>query len=93
MGILDGITRRLILDSAGELGIRTKEGRFFRRDVYRADEVFISSTTREIIPVSKVDGTVVGSRIGKITGILLSAYRKKVREYIEREDRRKKDRR
>ena len=55
VGILDGITRRIILDIADELKIRTDEGRFKPEDLYRADEVFISNTTMEVMPVAKID--------------------------------------
>ncbi|MBI4654712.1 MAG: branched-chain-amino-acid transaminase [Nitrospirae bacterium] len=83
VGILDGITRYVILDIARELGIKYKDGRFTREGIYSADEVFISSTTREIMPVSHVDNVKIGTKIGRITKTLLTAYRKKVEEYIE----------
>jgi branched-chain amino acid aminotransferase len=56
VGILDGITRRLILDAARKLGIKVNEGRFRPEDVYSADDVFISNTTMEVMPVSEIDG-------------------------------------
>jgi branched-chain amino acid aminotransferase len=84
VGILDGITRKVILDSAREMNIKIKEGRFARRSLYSADEVFISSTTREIMPVTRVDDRKISNRIGPVTKALLSCYQKKVREYIRR---------
>lgn len=83
VGILDGITRRIILSIADELGIKSEEGRFTREDIYIAQEVFISSTTREVMPVSVVDNIRIGNRIGKITKALHMAYKKKVAEYIK----------
>lgn len=82
VGILDGITRRIILDIANELRVKSKEGRFTRKDIYSADEVFISSTTREIMPVTAVDNIKIDTKIGKLTKALLMAYKKKVEEYI-----------
>ncbi|MBI5196703.1 MAG: branched-chain-amino-acid transaminase [Nitrospirae bacterium] len=83
VGILDGITRRIILNLADEAGMKLSEGRFIPDDVYDADEVFISSTTREIMPVTKIDDIKIGSKTGRITKALLAAYRKKVDEYIK----------
>lgn len=82
VGILDGITRRLILDAAHELGIQVHEGRFKPEDAYNADEVFISNTTMEVMPVSKIDDKKAGTK-HKITKQLHKAYRKKVVEYIK----------
>lgn len=83
VGILDGITRRVILDSAKESKIKTKEGKFRREDIYKAREVFISNTTMEIMPVTTVDDKKIGTRAGKITKILHSAYKKHVNSYIK----------
>ncbi|MBI4710561.1 MAG: branched-chain-amino-acid transaminase [Nitrospirae bacterium] len=83
VGILDGITRRIVLNLADEAGMKLMEGRFIPDDVYDADEVFISSTTREIMPVTKIDDIKIGSKTGKITKALLAAYRKKVDAYIK----------
>jgi branched-chain amino acid aminotransferase len=83
IGLLDGITRRTILDIAKELGIKTKEGRFRCEDVYNAQEVFISSTTKEVMPVAEVDNVKIGRGAGKITKMLHHAYKEKVKEYIK----------
>ena len=81
VGILDGITRRIILDAAGELGIKIKEGRFRPEDLYNADEVFISNTTMEVMPVSTVDEKKAGNK-RTVTKKLHKVYRKRVVEYI-----------
>jgi branched-chain amino acid aminotransferase len=83
VGILDGITRRIILDIAKELKIKTKEGKFTRKDIHNAQEVFISNTTMEIMPVSEVDDIKIGAKIGKITKMLHLVYKKKVSDYIK----------
>jgi len=82
IGILDGITRGIILEAARESGIKTKEGYFTRRDIYNAKEVFISNTTMEIMPVTRVDNIIIGAEIGEITEMLRLAYKKKVSDYI-----------
>lgn len=84
VGILDGITRRIILDAAIELGIKVKEGHFRQNELYRASEVFISNTTMEVLPVSVIDNIKIGKKPGRITKALHQAYKKKVVEYIRR---------
>lgn len=83
VGILDGITRRIILDIAKELKIKTKEGLFTRGHLYNAREVFISNTTMEVMPVTAVDDIKIGAAAGKVTKVLHSAYREKVSDYIK----------
>jgi len=82
VGILDGITRRIILDSAIELGIKIREGHFRKNELFRADEVFISNTTMEVLPVSRIDNVTVAKAPGNITKALHRAYKKKVAEYL-----------
>ncbi len=82
VGILDGITRRLILDAASELGIKVNEGRFRPQDLYNADEVFISNTTMEVMPVSSIDEVKAGTK-RLITKQLHKAYRKVVTRYLK----------
>ncbi len=84
VGILDGITKTEILDIAKEKGIKIKEGKFFVKDIYNAQEVFISSTTREIMPVTQIDNIRIGSNTGRLTKTLLNAYRERVAEYIDK---------
>jgi branched-chain amino acid aminotransferase len=83
VGILEGITRRVIIDIAQELQIRVREGSFHRRYLYTADEVFISSTTKEVMPVTIVDDTRIGMGAGKLTGMIHKAYKQKVLQYIK----------
>ncbi|HBS36455.1 MAG TPA: branched-chain amino acid aminotransferase [Parvularcula sp.] len=59
-GILDGITRSLILTLAREEGIPVEEGRFDVEALRRADECFLSNTTMEIMPVTTLDNRPVG---------------------------------
>jgi len=82
-GILDGITRGLIIECAKELHMKVKEGRFRKEDLVAADEVFISNTTMEVMPVSTINDTIISSRPGSITKKLHRTYRKKINEYIK----------
>jgi branched-chain amino acid aminotransferase len=80
-GILDGITREVVIDLAIREGIGVKEGEFTKEDLYAAAEVFITSTTIEVMPVSKVDDQKYA--VGNITKLLRKAYRDEVSAYVK----------
>jgi branched-chain amino acid aminotransferase len=74
-GILEGITRRVVLAAATEEGVPVDEGLLFVQDLYRADEVFITSSIREVVPVVTVDGVSVGAGApGPVARRLRAAY-------------------
>ncbi|MFW5924639.1 MAG: aminotransferase class IV [Myxococcota bacterium] len=76
-GILEGITRRRVLALAREAGLPIVESVLFVQDLYAADEVFITSSIREVVPVVRVDGVPVGDgRPGGVARRLLEAYRR-----------------
>jgi branched-chain amino acid aminotransferase len=60
-GILAGITRAHILGAARDLGVPVDERDLLPDDVYRADEVFITSSIRELLPVVRVDDRTIGA--------------------------------
>jgi branched-chain amino acid aminotransferase len=67
-GILEGITRNTVMELAREAGIEVREATLTRHDVYAADEVFLTGTAAEVIPVVKVDDRAIGSgKPGPIT--------------------------
>ncbi|MEN8114084.1 MAG: aminotransferase class IV [Actinomycetota bacterium] len=55
IGILESITRRAAIDVAAEIGMTVHEGRYTVADVRLADEVVAMSTTREVLPVTRID--------------------------------------
>jgi branched-chain amino acid aminotransferase len=59
--ILSGITRRCVIQAAGDLALPVAEQRIPREMLYTADEVFFTGTVAEITPVRSVDGKPVGS--------------------------------
>lgn len=59
-GLLDGITRNIVIRLAGELNIHVEEGRYTVDQLYRADECFLTNTSMEIMPVTSVDRRPVG---------------------------------
>ncbi|MBR5414346.1 MAG: branched-chain-amino-acid transaminase [Thermoguttaceae bacterium] len=79
--ILEGITRNAVLEVAAELGIEAKQQNFTRHDVYVAEECFLTGSAAEVIPVTELDGRVIGSgKAGPITTKILAAYRELVRK-------------
>jgi branched-chain amino acid aminotransferase len=80
MGILSGITRRTVIELARQKGIPLSESVLYPTDLYAADEAFITSSTRELVPAVRVDGAAVGNGApGPVTLGLLDAYRELAR--------------
>lgn len=76
VGALVGITRNAIMELAQAKGYEMVEGIFTRHEVYTADEVFLTGTAAEVIPVTKVDGRVVGDgKPGPVTIDLSESFR------------------
>lgn len=75
-GCLLGITRQAILDIAAKSRIAASQRSITLREVYKADECFLTGTAAELIPVVKVDGRVIGSgRPGAMTLKLLKLFK------------------
>jgi branched-chain amino acid aminotransferase len=78
-GILPGITRAHVLRAAGDLGVAVDERELLPDDVYGADEVFITSSIRELLPAVRVDDRVIGSGA---PGPLARALHRRFRESV-----------
>ncbi len=75
--ILPGITRRTVLNICHNIGIHASEERFTIKRLIKADEVFITNSLMEIMPVSRIDDYKIGKIIpGKITQQLMNAYKR-----------------
>jgi branched-chain amino acid aminotransferase len=81
-GILDGITRELVIGLALREGIEVREGKFRPEELLGASESFFTNTTSEVMPVSAVGEKKY--RVGEITKRLRQRYRDYVEEYIRR---------
>jgi len=67
-GILDGISRKSIFQIANDEGIEVIERDLARAELYLADEVFLSGTAAEVVPVREIDDHAIGNgRPGDIT--------------------------
>jgi branched-chain amino acid aminotransferase len=60
-GILEGVTRDAVIELAKEADIEVREIPLTKHDVYIADEVFLTGTAAEVIPVVKVDSRTIGT--------------------------------
>ena len=73
--ILDGITRKSVIQLAQDLGYKVIERNVARAEMYLADEVFLSGTAAELVPVREVDDHKIGAgEPGEITRVLQSAF-------------------
>jgi D-alanine transaminase len=73
--ILSGITRRTVLELAGELGLRPVERSFTVAEAKRAREMFVTSTTSFVMPVTQLDDAVVANgRPGTLSRALRQRY-------------------
>lgn len=81
--ILPGVTRAFVVKLARELGL-TVEEKFFSRDVLEASsEVFLTGTSTEVLPVTRIDGRYVGEgKPGPVTTQLYQAFRAKVDAFV-----------
>jgi branched-chain amino acid aminotransferase len=78
-GILAGITRAHLFGVARELGFPVDERELVLDDIYRADEVFITSSIREVMPVRRVDDRLIGAGSpGPVTRALHRRFRESV---------------
>jgi len=76
VGALKGVTRLAVMDLAVKEDMPVKEKMMKPKDLYSADECFLTGTAAEIIPVTKIDGRTIGEgRPGRITSRLLTAFR------------------
>ena len=78
--ILSGVTRDKILEAARTAGIETAEERVIRPDLYAAEELFLTSTTAEVVPIVTVDGKQIGT--GKPGPVSARIYEQFARMFI-----------
>ena len=75
-GSLDGITRQVIFELAEKLGYTLVEKTMTRYDLYTAEEIFLTGTAAEVIPLVKLDEREIGSGTpGKISQEMITAFR------------------
>lgn len=81
LGALKGITRQAIIEIAQAKKIAFEERILTRHDLFNADEVFLTGTAAEVIPVVKIDGRRIGKgKPGPVTAILRAAFHQMTRK-------------
>ena len=80
-GLLEGITRAFLFEVGQDVGVTVEEAALMPADLETAEEIFITSTTREISPVVRIDDRVIGSgKPGELTLRLWDAYHRRALE-------------
>jgi branched-chain amino acid aminotransferase len=76
-GLLAGITREFVFEVGSRVGIAVREQVLRDHDLLDADEAFLTSTTRELVPITRVDDRTIGNGSpGPVTKALLAEFRK-----------------
>ncbi len=74
-GSLDGITRKVVMELGRDLGYQVSEPQMTRYELYTADEVFLTGTAAEVVPVAKYDERIIGEgKPGPVTLRLMEAF-------------------
>jgi branched-chain amino acid aminotransferase len=82
-GCLEGVTRSVLLEIGAGAGAPVEERTLLPEDLYSAEEVFISSTNRNVIPVSEVNGHKIAAAPGPIVQKLEKTFEKYIRDYVD----------
>jgi branched-chain amino acid aminotransferase len=85
-GLLAGITREFLFEVGAEAGIPVREAALKDDDLFGADEAFLTSTTREVVPIVQVDSRIIGSGApGPVTRALLDGFRRRAQAMTRRQ--------
>src|ERR1700732_3929323 len=82
-GCLEGITRGVLLETGAAAGVPVEERTLRPEDLYAADEVFISSTNRNLLPVSEIAGRKIGDGNTPVVERLEKVFEGYVRKYLD----------
>jgi branched-chain amino acid aminotransferase len=69
--ILPGVTRKIVMELCTKNGIHVSEELFGLERVLNADEIFLTNSLMEIMPVSQIDGKPIGRRVPGVTTVTL----------------------
>ena len=83
-GCLEGVTRGILMEIAPEAGVSIAEQALRPEDLYSADEVFISSTNRNIIGIGEIAGHPIATSHGPVTRRLGEAFESYIDDYVRR---------
>jgi len=78
-GILNGVTRRFVIECALLEGLDVREEPITRHEIYTANEAFLTNTSWEVLPVRSLDARLVGREVpGSLTTRLHQSFKKRV---------------
>jgi branched-chain amino acid aminotransferase len=83
-GCLAGVSRAILLEEAPKIGVSISERALKLEDFYYADEVFITSTTRHVQPISHLEKRAMKQAPGPVTQKLAAFFDHYVKEYVGR---------
>jgi branched-chain amino acid aminotransferase len=84
-GCLEGVTRGVLMEIAAEAGTTVVEQTLRPDDLYAAEEVFITSTNRNVIGVKEIAGRVMGAGVtGELTNKLDETFEAYLNDYVDR---------
>lgn len=83
-GILNGITRGAVLETAAELGMKCREELFKTDELLCADEAFLTNSLMEIMPLIEVNGqSISNNEIGYITEVITVNYDLNIKKELD----------
>ncbi len=83
-GLLEGVTRAYVFEVGKDVGVEVRDETLYPKDLDTADEAFITSTTRELSPVVRIDERVIGTGTpGPVTKKLLAGYQRRAQELTQ----------
>src|SRR6202521_111323 len=83
-GCLEGVTRGILFEIAPEAGVAVIEQALHPEDLYSADEIFISSTNRNLLGVGEISGRMIAKAPGPVTRQLDELFDTHVADYVTR---------
>ena len=78
LGILPGITRKLVIELATAMGIQIQEGSFLKWELEQADECFVTTAIQELVPISHIGNVRFAGSDGRMYQKLHNAYVQKI---------------
>lgn len=75
LGVLKGITRDVVIRIARELGYPVEERAITVHELFNADEVFVTGTAAEVVPITKISGRLIGDgKVGSVASKIVTRF-------------------
>lgn len=84
-GLLEGITRSVIIDIAADLGIPCEETSLLVSDLCAGEECFLTGTGAELVPVRKIDEHEFSTPLSPMIPLIMTAFEERIAEYCSAE--------